>query len=210
MSDILRQVDEDLRKERLKKIYNKYGIYLIIFFILVTLVTIGYQVNKSINSKYNEDLVEKYLSASTNSNLDEKFNSLIQLSESNHGMVSGLSALKAVNLLFEKGNIEEGRIKLKEIIENTQYDKIIIDLSKYYYLISVIDIVDDSEFELYLTNDVLVQSEFRFLFKELFAIRLLLKGDTDTSKIRFEEIIMDPSTPLEVNLRARKFINLVK
>ena len=40
MSDVLRQIDEDLRKDRLIKLWKKYGFYLIVSMVLgLSLIT---------------------------------------------------------------------------------------------------------------------------------------------------------------------------
>ena len=49
MSDILRQVDEELRKDRLLNLWKRYRIYLIGGLILLISSVLGYQINKSIN-----------------------------------------------------------------------------------------------------------------------------------------------------------------
>ena len=63
MSDILRQVDEDLRKDRLLKIWSLYKIYIVgsIFILLISLS--GYQYYLSINQSKNEAIVEQYINS---------------------------------------------------------------------------------------------------------------------------------------------------
>ena len=49
MSDILRQVDEDLRKEKLSNLFKKYGLYVILTLVIIIGSVIGYQVMVSID-----------------------------------------------------------------------------------------------------------------------------------------------------------------
>ena len=52
MSDILRQVDEDLRKEKLSNIWKRYGIYAIFLIVIIIVIVIGFQLKVSlINQK---------------------------------------------------------------------------------------------------------------------------------------------------------------
>ena len=48
MSDVLRQIDEDLRKDRLINLWRKYGIYILSFIIIVILSVVGFQFKISI------------------------------------------------------------------------------------------------------------------------------------------------------------------
>ena len=55
MSDILRQVDEDLRKEKLSNLFKKYGLYVILTLVIIIGSVIGYQVMGSIDKSKNEN-----------------------------------------------------------------------------------------------------------------------------------------------------------
>ena len=59
MSDILRQVDEDLRKEKLSNLFKKYGLYVILTLVIIIGSVIGYQVMVSIDKSKNEKLKGK-------------------------------------------------------------------------------------------------------------------------------------------------------
>ena len=64
MSDILRQVDEELRQDRLLSLWRRFRIYLIGGLILLILSVLGYQINKSVKQSFYEDEVEKYIKTS--------------------------------------------------------------------------------------------------------------------------------------------------
>ena len=55
MSDVLRQIDEDLRKDRILSLWKKYGIFIIVFILLIISSVIGYQINKSLNISNNQN-----------------------------------------------------------------------------------------------------------------------------------------------------------
>ena len=64
MSDILRQVDEELRQDRLINLWRRYRVYLIGGLILLIGSVLGYQINKSVNQSFYEEEVEKYIGSS--------------------------------------------------------------------------------------------------------------------------------------------------
>src|SRR5690606_20579234 len=43
MSDIFREVDEDFRREQLREVWNRYGVYLIVVAVLIIVGTAGYR-----------------------------------------------------------------------------------------------------------------------------------------------------------------------
>ena len=69
MSDILRQVDEDLRKEKLSNLFKKYGLYVILTLAIIIGSVIGYQVMVSIDKSKNEKLIETYIKATNSKNI---------------------------------------------------------------------------------------------------------------------------------------------
>ena len=78
MSDILRQVDEDLRKERLSEVWRKYGIYALVLVTMIVLSVIAYQINSSRNDLKNQEIIEEYLIAT---NLEDEIASLKNLKQ---------------------------------------------------------------------------------------------------------------------------------
>ena len=42
MSDVLRQIDEDLRKDKLNKLWKNYGLYIIVLIITIIVAVTGY------------------------------------------------------------------------------------------------------------------------------------------------------------------------
>ena len=69
MSDILRQVDEDLRKEKLSNLSKKYALYVILTLVIIIGSVIGYQVMGSIDKSKNEKLIETYIKATNSKNI---------------------------------------------------------------------------------------------------------------------------------------------
>ena len=116
MSDILRQVDEDLRKDRLLGLWKKYGYYLIGIIAILIVFVIGYQVSFSLSQKNNERIVEMYLNAVNTDDINLSINNLEAINDSDNTFLANLARLRSASLHVENGNMTEGRAKLEEII----------------------------------------------------------------------------------------------
>ena len=149
MSDILRQVDEDIRKERISTLWKKYGLYLILLVVLIITSVLGLQINKSINIANNEKIVESYLSATTNKNYSEAKSKIEKLISLDNKYISSLSELKISNLLIEEGNETEGVLILERIIQNNSYDQLIKDSATYFLLMLKIDELTEDQIKIY-------------------------------------------------------------
>ncbi len=210
MSDILRQVDEELRQDRLLKLWRQYRIYLIGALILLIGSVLGYQIYKSANKSFYEDEVEKYINTSNLVDFNQAIENLGDFDKSGQLFISGISQIKIATLLMENGKIQESRDKLLEIINKDKEDVILNDLAIYLYLMSSLNDISIDEINTHLTNNKLESSSFKYLFKETIAIKNLLVGNIKLSKERFDELINDKNTPRDIVIRASKFLDTIK
>ena len=210
MSDILRQVDEDLRKDRLLVLWKKYGYYLIGIIAVLIIFVIGYQVSFSLSQKNNERIVEMYLNAVNTDDVNLSINNLEAINDSDNTFLANLARLRTASLHVENGNMTEGRAKLEEIILNNKDSSIITDFAIYLFIVSNIDEMEINEINKYLNEKKIFSSEFKYLFEEIIAVKELLSGNYDNSLKKFESLINSPSTPNDILIRAEKFIEIIK
>ena len=210
MSDILRQVDEELRQDRLINLWRRYRVYLIGGLILLIGSVLGYQINKSVNQSFYEEEVEKYISSSDLVDFNQTIENLGEIENSNQLLISGIAQIKIATLLMENGKIQESKDKLLEIINEDKTDDIITDLAIYFYLMSNLNDMAMDEINIYIDADKLENSSFKFLFKETIAIKNLLSGEIQISKEKFDELINDANTPRDIVIRATKFLDTIK
>ena len=208
MSDIIRQIDEDLRREKLSKLWNKYGLYAVSVIIVIVFTVIGYQLNVSISKTKNEILVETFINATNDNNFIKQIPLYEEIISSNNEYLSGLAALRTSNLQVQNGNIEEGYSTLEKIAENIEYDVVIRDLATYLLFMAKMEDPDDLASNLNLTNERIESSPFKYSFLEIIAVRKLILGDYAEAKKDFEDLISNLDLPIEIRNRAMKFIEL--
>ena len=208
MSDIIRQIDEDLRREKLSKLWNKYGLYAVSVIVVIVFTVIGYQLNVSISKSKNEILVETFINATNDNNFIKQIPLYEEIISSNNEYLSGLAALRTSNLQVQNGNIEEGYSTLEKIAENIEYDIIIRDLATYLLFMAKMEDPDDLASNLNLTNERIESSPFKYSFLEIIAVRKLILGDYAEAKKDFEDLISNLDLPIEIRNRAMKFIEL--
>jgi len=211
MSDILRQVDEELRQDRLLNLWRRYRIYLIGGLILLISSVLGYQINKSVNKSFYEGEVEKYISTSDLVDFNQAVENLDKIENSNQLLISGIAQIKIAILLMENGKIQESKARLLEIINEDQAaDTMLTDLAIYFYLMSSLNDMPIDEINTYLTTNKIETSSLKYLFKETIAIKNLLAGNIKKSKEKFDELINDENAPRDIIIRAAKFLDTIK
>ena len=210
MSDILRQVDEELRQDRLLDLWKSYRLYLIGGLILIICSVIGYQIDKSVKSSLYEELVEKYISTSDLDDLEKSIKTLVEIGEYNQSLISGIAKIKIANLLMENGNSLDGRNTLLEVINDNNSEQIVNDLAIYLYLMNDLKGNQQDEISKYLTNEKIESSSLKYLYRELIAINDLLLGNNKLSIENFNKLINDSNTPRDIVIRANKFVDSIR
>ena len=210
MSDVLRQIDEDLRKDRILSLWKKYGIYIIVFILLIISSVIGYQINKSLNISNNQKQVENYLIASNLPSENEIVSSLSNIENSSNTFMRGLIRLKMANALMSQGKKEQSQAILIELMRDREINKILNDAAGYFYLMSNLNEITKDEISVYFSDSQIDNSAFKYLFLELFALHDLFSGDYEQTKNTFQEIINDPEAPSEIIIRSEKFLESIK
>ena len=210
MSDILRQVDEELRQDRLLNLWRRFRVYIVSGIILLIVSVLGYQINKSVKQSFYEDEVEKYINTSDLLDFNQAIEELSKIENSDQLLISGIAQIKIAALLIENEKKQESKNQLLKIINEGKADSMLTDLAIYFYLISSLNDVSMDEIKKYLTNNKLDNSSFKYLFKETIAIKNLLLGNIKPSKEKFEELANDENTPRDVVIRATKFLDTIK
>ena len=209
MTNIFRQVDEDLRKEKLNSLWRKYGVYIVIILLLIISIVIGNQIRKSINISQNEEIVKKYLEATNTTNINDSQNLLIQFIDTTDHYVGSLSKLNIANNYYAESEIESSNQILISLIEDKNNDVLIQDLAVYLYLMSNLEKLKVNEFEDYLTEERKNSSRFKNLYKELIGIKNYLNGEKVISINIFQEIKNDVNSSVELRNRVNRYIELI-
>ena len=208
MSDILRQVDEELRKEKLSNFWKKYKYFFIFFVLLMILAVSGIQFNQYKKSENRKIFVEKYFESFDSVNVEAKINNLKEISAPNV-FTDQLLNLQIANSYFENENDKQGLIHLEKIF-NQNEKSLLGDLALYKYIMFQLDTLSKNEISKLIENQSKIDRDFEYLFKELIAIKMLIDGEVYESKREFELILNNTDIPFDIKTRAEKYINTIE
>ena len=117
----IKEVNEDLKNDELKKMWDKYGLYIIILVIAAVTAAVSFETIKAWYTKKIQTWSDTYayaLNMQAQGKYDESTASLNYIIEKEYGIFTELSQLQKINLLLEQGKNEDA-IKLMENIANS-------------------------------------------------------------------------------------------
>ena len=209
MSEILRQIDSDVRKERALSFLKKYGITISLVFISIIVIVLGFQINKFSKKNHYEESIFEYLDATSLQEPNEIIEHLNNVETNYETMISDYASIKIANIFIQEGKQEEGQAKLLEIINNKDGEKIIKDIARYFYVMSSLDKISSDEINSFLDEDIINKSLMKHLFIELKAIHALSENNEDVAHTLFKRILLEVDSSSEIYSRAKKFDDII-
>ena len=135
------------------------------------------------------------------------------MNEEEIGTVAGyaaLSQMQKANLAMKINDFEAALITFKEIAENGTYPQSIKEWASFRYAAVRVEKQIDSNASVDLDSLIATDSPWRFLAKEIKAIREIETGNKSGAKAIFSELADDENAPERLRLRAAEFLKILQ
>ncbi len=195
--EILSEIEEDLQKERIKKLWNVYGKYIILFIFSVILFVGGWQ----FYSIWQEKKLEKESNLFYKILNEDSFTPFEGKSKFSLGY-DLLLKFQEANSLIKKGDQAAAQGIWSQIALNNSFDKI---YRKMAILLSVMYLGDESSLFSEFNEMVSLDDSLGLLSSEIKANILLKNGNKSQAKEIFQGIINSK----KANIRSIERINTV-
>lgn len=204
MADIFREVDEDLRRENLEKLWKRYGKFVIAFVAVVVVAVAGFQAWKSYDRQRREAQSDEFAAALATAragDLGEATNALNELSDPGGGGYAGLAALERARLLAESGDVDAAVALWDRIAADSGLGAGFRNVATLLSVLHQIDQGDPGALRARLEPLAEPGAPFRGSALELMAALALRSGDTAAARELYTKVADDQDLPR--NLRAR-------
>lgn len=210
--NVFREVDEELRRERMAKLWDKYGTLVVgaaIALILVMAGSIWWQ-NQQVSKRQaaGDQFIQALRDVGKNENdkADEKFKALIENSPSGYEVMSRLHL--AANLAA-KGQTGEAEILYKKVTLNPSADKILRDYAKLTLAILQLDGATYDETLKSLGDFTKPGAIWQSTANEVVALAAFKESKFDIAKSHFTDIMTNSKTPSALKRRAQIMIDVI-
>ena len=204
MSDIFQEIDEDLRQDKVARLWKAYGKYLVSLAIFIILAIAGYRFIEHINRENREQASELYELASEAGRTGDKKAAIELFSDERFNETMGyaiISKLKKATLAKSNNDPEGMAIVLKQIATNEEIPSYLRNLARLKLIAS------DSDN--YISQlDALIEGDgpWKFLALELKGGMELEVGNLKEARSIFEELTIEADTPNNMRRRASEIL----
>lgn len=209
MSDIFKEVDEDVRKDKALSLWSRYGRLLIGSVIGVILTTAGWQLWSSLQLNQRQADAEQFLvgvglmGANQHGDAVAIFN---QISENSGKGYTALAMLQRAAALISAGDRIEG-IKAYDLFsDDVSQDQELRDLARLLAAQSLVDTADLETLNRRLSPLLESNSPWRFSALELSGLAAIRSDDKALAKDLFTQLIDDLDTPQGIRIRSAELL----
>ncbi len=213
MADIFKEVDEDLRRDNLEKLWKKYGLQVIGLAAAVVLGVAGVQGWQAYDLDQRSKFSDRYGAArelaqggETTAGLD----AMIDLSEASGDSYAGLAAFEEARLRVESGDTGGAIAVWDRIAEGSRLGPGFKEAATLFSILHQIDSGDPAALRARLQPLAADSQPFRSTARELLALIAIGEGDTAAARDLYTKISDDREAPAGLRQRATQMLAALK
>lgn len=205
MSDIFKEVEEDIRRERYVKLWKGYGKYVIagaVAIVLGTAAGVGWRDYKSAQREGESAALFQALELDRAGAKAEAVQAFAVLGRSAGSGYATLALFHQAAALAQAGD-PRGAVKVYDSLSSDSgLDGILRDLAAFYAALHLVNVANAEEFDRRLDPLLGDTNPWRHSARELKALNLQNVGRTEEARGFYEQLASDPNTPRGVRTRA--------
>ncbi|MGH6760401.1 MAG: tetratricopeptide repeat protein [Phyllobacterium sp.] len=215
MSDdgFFREVNEELRSDRVKEFWDRFGALIIGGAIALVLGTAGFVFYEYWNERKASQSGDQFLAALTlarDGKSDEALAALETLEKEGHGAYPVLARMRAATLLVQKGDVQGGIAAFDEVSKDNAVPQSIRDIAR---LRAALLLVDHGSYD-----DVAARAEIlsadgnpmRHIAREAMGLAAWKAGRSEDATKLFQQIADDAASPANARQRANTMLDLIR
>lgn len=209
MTDIFREVEEELRHDRYAKLWAKYGKYVIAGAVVVVVATAGAVAWRDYQRKERAAESERYAAGMmliAENKLPEAADAFAALTKGAGGDYAALARLEEAGLRAQSGDAAGAQRVYDELAADSGARRSLRDLAVLLAVLHDLDKIDPVEGRARLKPLLAEDNPWRFSTRELTAVLALRVGDTAGAKEAYKAIADDQNAPPALRARATEML----
>lgn len=210
---LLREVVEEVKNEELQKIWNKYGLFIIIGIALVLTLTVSFESIKAWQQRKNQELSNAYsiaLSLQNQGRFDESLGIYNTLAEKASGIYADLAKIQIANVYLEQDRKDDAVAVLQTMINDTDTSSQMRDIAALKLASYKLDGNAPASEIKPLLEPLLNDEDGSDVARELLAMLYIRENNNAQAKIEYEKITSSAKASDTLKARARDMINILE
>jgi hypothetical protein len=206
---LAREIDEELRRERLLKLWDKYGTYILAIALAVVVGVGGYKFYESRRAQANQEASTRYIIGLRDFAMNkpgEAQKALENLAVNAPAGYAALSRLRLAGYDQETGNLAEAATAYEDIAKDGSVDPILADYARLQIAMLKLDSTDFTDLKNRLTPLAAEKNPWRFSARELLGLAAYKAGLSAEARNHFQRLITDRTAPPGIAERARTML----
>jgi hypothetical protein len=211
MSDIFREVDEDLRREQVKKLWDRFAPYIIGLAVLIVAGTAGYRGWEFWQQRQAQATGDRFLAAldsSTAGAHDEAIAALQGIAADGSGGYPVLARFRMATEKAEAGDVAGAVTEFDTIAAGTASDEIKA-LARLRAALLLVDSASADDIQARIGDLAATGNIWRHTAREILGLAAFRAGDYSAARKQFEDISVDQETPQDLRQRAQLMLTLI-
>jgi hypothetical protein len=207
---IFREVDEEVRQEELKKLWDKYGVFVIAAAVVIVLAVAGMKGWKAWTKSRIEASGADFAQAmalADSGKISQAEEKLKALASSGAGGYKALARIKAADLIAKDKGAKVAAFDA--IARDSSIDNTLRQLARIRAAFLRVDEADKSEMENRLKGLSDPLNPWRHTARELLGLHAWKRGEYEKAGKYFSQILADAATPRDIRVRAAQMRDLI-
>ena len=211
-SEFIREVDEELRNEQIRKLWDRFGPFVIGFALLIVVGTAASKGYDYWREKQAAESGDAFIAALDLSESGEQEKSIAALEALEADGAGGYPKLAEMRIAAEKaslGQLDEAISLYNKVASDSGVQSVIQDLARIRANILMLDQGKADEVILQLTG-LMDGNAYRHSARELVLLAHVEKGEFDKALPIGERIVADAETPTQMRQRAQIYVGFIR
>jgi hypothetical protein len=203
---LMREVTEELRRERMEQLWKKYGTYFLVAAVALVLAVAGYQYRKSSQiaaANQAGAAFEEAAYLASEKKTEEARKAFEKLVKEGPAGYRALASLRLAGLEAEAGDTGKALSLYEGLAKDADADALLKSFAKLQAAALKIGEADFTEVENRLNDLTGEANPWRANARELIALAALKAGKNDVARSSLEQILADRGSPSDVRERAQ-------
>lgn len=203
----IQEVSEDVKNDNLKVLWNRYGLFIVLFVVLAVCGAVSFETLKKWHDAKYQARTENYMVVVQTPDLQSAKTALEKVANNNQGIYSDLARIQIANVLFEQNKNDEAAKILSEIYADEDLDLRIRNLAALKLAAYQVDFAPEADIQKLLQPIADQNSSWSPLAKDLLAMSAIHNGNIEDARRIYTDLLKTDNLSENFRLRIQDMLS---